>query len=58
MRVGYQARLGIDAIVAAGPPPLRLGETALGRDSHLAGEPPAVARVGAAARVGLDTVIS
>jgi hypothetical protein len=58
MRVGYQARLGVDAIVAEGPPPRRLDGTTLGRDSYLAGGPPAVARVGAAARVGQDTVIS
>jgi phage tail-like protein len=58
MRVGFQARLGVDAIVAEGPPPLHLDETTLGRDSYLAGESPAVARVGAAARVGRDTVIS
>jgi phage tail-like protein len=58
MRVGYQARLGVDAIVAGGPPPLRLDGTTLGRDSYLAGESPALARLGATARVGQDTVIS
>jgi len=36
MRVGFQARLGIDAIVADGPPPARLDETSLGRNSFLA----------------------
>lgn len=36
MRVGFQARLGIDAIVASGPPPGRLDEIRLGRDSFLA----------------------
>jgi phage tail-like protein len=58
MRVGYQARLGIDAIVAEGPLPMRLDGTTLGRDSYLAGESPALARVGATARVGQNTVIS
>jgi phage tail-like protein len=56
MRVGFQARLGVDAIVSAGPPPLQLDGTTLGRDSYLAGE--SLARVGSGARVGQDTVIS
>ena len=33
LRVGFQARLGIDAIVGNGPAPLRLGGTHLWRDS-------------------------
>ncbi len=41
LRVGFQARLGIDAIVGNGPPPGRLNETVLGRSSYLA-EAPAV----------------
>ena len=36
MRVGFQARLGIDAIVASGPAPSRLDEARLGHDSFLA----------------------
>jgi len=36
MRVGFQARLGIDAIVARGQPPARLDQTVLGRTSFLA----------------------
>jgi phage tail-like protein len=39
MRVGFQARLGIDAIVASGPPPGRLDEIRLGRNSFLADTP-------------------
>ncbi len=39
MRVGFQARLGIDAIVANGPLPARLDETVLGRNSFLADKP-------------------
>jgi hypothetical protein len=58
MRVGFQARLGIDAIVADGPPPMSLDGTTLGRDSYLAGESSATARVGTTARVGRDAVIS
>jgi phage tail-like protein len=57
MRVGFQARLGVDAIVANGPPPLRLDETALGRDSFLGGAPPGGARLGSRARLGEDTLI-
>jgi len=57
LRVGFQARLGIDAIVAQGPPPLRLGETALGHDSFLGDAPPGGARVTARARLGHDTAI-
>ncbi|MEO8153901.1 MAG: PA14 domain-containing protein [Rhizobacter sp.] len=38
MRVGFQARLGIDAIVANGPPPARLEEASLGRNSFLAAD--------------------
>lgn len=37
MRVGFQARLGIDAIVARGPEPARLDEAVLGRNSFLGG---------------------
>ena len=37
LRVGFQARLGIDTIVAGGPPAGRLDEARLGRDSRIAG---------------------
>jgi phage tail-like protein len=57
LRVGFQARLGIDAIVAEGPPPLRLDETALGRDSFLSDAPPGGGRVTARARLGQTTMI-
>jgi hypothetical protein len=57
MRVGFQARLGIDAIVAGGPPPLRLGDAVLGQDSFVGDAPAGGARVGAGARLGRDTVI-
>ncbi|HEX7582193.1 MAG TPA: phage tail protein, partial [Gaiellaceae bacterium] len=56
-RVGFQSTVGVDAIVAAGPGPLVLGDAAggLGIDSALpprpAGEP---ARLGLGARVGID----
>ena len=38
MRTGFQARLGIDAIVAGDPPPGRLGEVVLGQRSYLSAE--------------------
>jgi hypothetical protein len=44
LRVGFQARIGIDAIVGGDPPPLRLGPSRLGLDSQL--PPLDVARVG------------
>ena len=56
MRVGFQARLGIDTIVANGPPPLRLDGTRLDRDSYLDDAPPGM-RVEASARLGHDTIV-
>jgi len=54
MRVGFQARVGIDAIVGGAPPSLRLGETStLCADASFAG--PAAARVGAGIRLGVST---
>ena len=38
MRVGVQARLGIDSIVAGAGPAMRLGEVELGSDSYLGGD--------------------
>ncbi len=38
MRVGVQARVGIDSIIAGPGPTLRLGSGELGRDSYLGGE--------------------
>jgi phage tail-like protein len=38
MRTGFQARLGIDAIVGGDPPPGRLGEVVLGQRSYLSVE--------------------
>ena len=52
MRVGFQARVGIDAVVAGAPATLRLGETpALGVQTTLGGEP--AGRIGVPSRVGL-----
>lgn len=60
MRVGFQARLGIDSIVAGPPPPLDLAGSALGIGSVLgAAEPePGLGRVGARARLGRTTIIA
>lgn len=57
MRVGFQARLGIDAIVGNGPPPLRLDGTRLDRDSFLDDAAPGGGRVAARARLGQNTVV-
>lgn len=51
MRVGFQARVGMDTIVGGAPPSLRLGETStLGADAALAGPP--AARAGEGIRLG------
>jgi hypothetical protein len=58
MRVGFQARLGIDSIVAGPPEPMALSDTTLGLDSYLApDEENKVGRVGKRARLGRDTII-
>jgi phage tail-like protein len=50
LRVGFQARIGVDAVVGGDPPPLRLGSAALNLSTDL--PPSDVARVGAAALDG------
>jgi phage tail-like protein len=61
MRVGFQARLGIDSIVAGAPPPMSLSGAVLGRDSYLGdndetdGTP--TGRVGKHAHVGHDAIV-
>jgi phage tail-like protein len=59
LRVGVQARVGIDAIVAAGPEPIALGQASvLGLDTRLADAPTTHgATVGATGRLGVDTSI-
>jgi hypothetical protein len=59
MRVGFQARLGIDSIVAGPPQPMDLTGTVLELDSYLgAGDCDGRAgRVGQRARIGRDAVI-
>ena len=54
LRVGFQARLGIDTVVAAGPPAGHLDEVRLGRDSRLAGSEQTGAAPGA--RVGTGVI--
>ena len=56
MRVGFQARVGIDTIVG-GPPPLRLGATRLGLETNLPGTPGEAGRIGQGASVGYTTVL-
>jgi hypothetical protein len=40
MRVGFQARLGVDSIVGGPPPPTRLGDVPLGNGMQLDGRAP------------------
>lgn len=61
MRVGFQARIGIDTIVAGAPTPTLLGETpSFGIDLVLGGDPTGrignLSRVGRTARLGQGTV--
>ena len=60
MRVGFQARIGVDSLVAAAPPPMRLEGVRLGLDSVLGGadEGDPGGRVGTNARIGRDTVLA
>jgi hypothetical protein len=60
MRVGFQARIGVDSLVAAAPPPMRLEGVRLGLDSVLgdADEGDPGGRVGPNARIGRDTVLA
>jgi hypothetical protein len=61
LRVGFQARVGIDAIVAGLPAPMSMSGAVLGHDSWLGdapnGDEPA-GRVGQRARVGRDAIAS
>jgi phage tail-like protein len=53
MQVGFQARLGIDTIVAGAVPDMRLGEPSeLGADTVLADQPRRSSRIGLGTRVG------
>jgi hypothetical protein len=56
MRVGFQARLGVDSIVARSRPPLELNESTLGMDAYLEENEP-TSRVGQSARLGQETRI-
>lgn len=59
MRVGFQARIGIDSIVAGPPPPLSLEGTTLGIESFLEDDETGGTggRVGSHGHIGYDTVI-
>lgn len=59
MRVGFQARIGIDSIVAGPPQPMELSGATLGLDSYLAGDESEtdIGRVGKRAQLGRDTII-
>jgi len=60
MRVGFQARIGVDSLVAGAPPPMHLEGVRLGLDSVLggAGDDDPGGRVGTSARIGRDTVLA
>lgn len=54
MRVGFQARLGVDTVVGGPPMPLALGEEmSLGKDTALGGAAPG--RIGEQSRLGIST---
>jgi phage tail-like protein len=57
LRVGFQARVGIDTIVGGPPPPLRLNGARLGLETNLPSAPGAAGRVGHSASVGYTTVL-
>jgi phage tail-like protein len=59
MRVGFQARIGVDTIIAGPSEPMSLTGTLLGLDSVLGGEPEheQAGRLGKRARLGRDTVL-
>jgi phage tail-like protein len=55
MRVGFQARLGIDAVVGGSREDIRLGSAKLDGDAVIGGE--AVGRIGTQSRIGIGTRI-
>ena len=58
LRVGLQARVGLDCVLAGDPEPLVLGDDAiLGIDTRLAGTDDAVGVVGRHAQLGIDTLV-
>lgn len=59
MRVGFQARIGIDSIVAGPPAPLSLEGTMLGIESFLGDDETQgwIGRVGSHGHIGYDTVL-
>jgi phage tail-like protein len=59
MRVGFQARIGIDSIVAGPPAPLSLEGTMLGVETFLADDEThgRLGRIGSHGHIGYDTVL-
>ena len=60
MRVGFQARIGVDSLVAGPPDPMRLEGVRLGLDAVLGDDDASDTggRVGRNARIGRDTVLA
>lgn len=59
MRVGFQARIGVDSIIAGPPEPMTLDATILGLDSHMGiikGKDD-MSRTGQKAHLGIDMII-
>jgi phage tail-like protein len=59
MRVGFQARIGVDSIIAGPPEPLSLQGTILGFESYLGDDDTQgrIGRVGSHGHIGFDTVL-
>jgi phage tail-like protein len=59
MRVGVQARLGIDSIVAGPPRTMALDRAELGRETYLGGDDHEheFGTIGARSRIGVDTIV-
>jgi phage tail-like protein len=57
MRVGFQSRVGIDAIVGGAPAPAQLTGTRLGLSSRLSGVTRGGGRVGQASTIGQSTIL-
>jgi hypothetical protein len=55
MRVGFQARLGIDAVIGGGTEDIRLGSATLDGEDVIGGEP--ALRIGDESRIGIGTLL-
>ncbi|MBL8298434.1 MAG: hypothetical protein JNN30_08815 [Rhodanobacteraceae bacterium] len=58
LRIGLQARIGIDTVIGSGATPLRLDEIRLGEGARLEGRAGAGAGIGQDARIGRNLVLA